>query len=523
MMVYTKSVRQRIRSYLLDEGFKVGDISGVSDGDKIPLIWDLDDPHFMRKAEKGGYFSKSEDDLGFTSFSAFAFSDNAPSGKNGEYPSHLEDVLEALKDSKDSIYSISESDRRRYADDGADIIASAIMREIDNRISKNPEARDAGVILYVTPSSSNHAAEIAESLKAKIEGHLSRRTTRRKRDNEIENFRMMEGIYKQFGERLQKYVDPVKNKRFAEFFNLFKKKQYKAAYMRVEEISNSMVNASLPPEGKRLYDNIRVLVEKTKRELGKVVDAKFVDPTVGITSGAFSKISVEQDPIVELDPSLLNTARREMVKLGGQETDGGDIVIDKSQVSPKALEAAPKYMRQFIDGHPMQLVSLSDFSSFYESRLRKHLPAWRKRMIAKGKKSFSISSVPAAQRRHVTGFLNLDAEQLQQGSNFAIIVDDNIESGVTMREMRRAFDRIRDLSNPPVDIFGAPLLMIRGLTSKAEGQTYSGRRGGAGGSKISDDVEKSAALENIDPESDLYKKVMLRLNALAGKSGSSKD
>jgi hypothetical protein len=79
------------------------------------------------------------------------------------------------------------------------------------------------------------------------------------------------------------------------------------------------------------------------------------------------------------------------------------------------------------------------------------------------------------------------------------------------------------MSNPPIDIFGAPLLMIRGLSSKAEGQTYSGRRGGAGGSKISGDVEKSAALENIDPDSDLYKKVMLRLNALAGKSGSSKD
>lgn len=523
MKVSRESIRQLVRSQLLDEGFRVGDISNVNDGGKIPLVWDLDDPHFMRKAEKGGYFTKSEKDLGFTSFSAFAFSDNAPSGKSGEYPSHLEDVLEALKDSKDSIYSISENDRKKYADDGADIIAGAIMREIDDRISKNPEARDAGIILYVTPSSSNHAAEIAESLKAKIESHLSRRTAKRKKDSEIENYRKIDEIYKQFGERLQKYIDPIKNKRFAEFFDLFKKKHYKAAYMRVETISNSMVNASLPPEGQRLYNNIRILIEKTKRELSKVVDTKFVDPSVGITSGAFSKIQVEQDPIVQLDPSLLNTARREMIELGGRETNVGDVVIDKSQISPEALKAAPKYIKQFISSHPMEFVSLSDFSSFYESRLKKNLPAWRKRMIAKGKTSFSISSVPADQRRHITGFLNLDPEQLQKEANFAIIVDDNIESGVTMREMRRAFDRISNMSNPPIDIFGAPLLMIRSLTSRAEGQTYSGRRGGAGGSKISDDAEKSAALENIDPDSDLYKKVMLRLNALAGKSGSSKD
>jgi hypothetical protein len=112
------------------------------------------------------------------------------------------------------------------------------------------------------------------------------------------------------------------------------------------------------------------------------------------------------------------------------------------------------------------------------------------------------------QRRHVTGFLRTDPEQLPDFAHIAVIADDNMESGISLREMRREFDRIKDRPNPPLAIYGAPLLLIRGQTGlkHSREQTYTGRR--------KSKLPLAAPLSNIPESSELYRKILDRLKRM---------
>lgn len=129
-------------------------------------------------------------------------------------------------------------------------------------------------------------------------------------------------------------------------------------------------------------------------------------------------------------------------------------------------------------------------------------------MIAAKKTDFSISVVPGQSRTHVADFIEADTGALPSFTHIAIIADDNMESGVTLREMRRVFDRIRNQSNPPLIVYGAPLLMIRGQKGRehTHEKNYTGRR--------KSKLPVAAPLSNIPESSELYKKIVERLAAM---------
>jgi hypothetical protein len=83
-----------------------------------------------------------------------------------------------------------------------------------------------------------------------------------------------------------------------------------------------------------------------------------------------------------------------------------------------------------------------------------------------------------------------------------------MESGITLREMRRVFERIRGQSNPPLIVYGAPLLMIRGQDGResTHEKNYTGRR--------KSKLPVAAPLSNIPENTELYKRIIDRLAAM---------
>lgn len=96
-------------------------------------------------------------------------------------------------------------------------------------------------------------------------------------------------------------------------------------------------------------------------------------------------------------------------------------------------------------------------SQWAESHRIKSLPMWIKRMMTKGRRYFSISDIPSEFRRHIHGFISASGESNAPDMPYIlVIVDDNIESGASMREAAIALSG----NNPPAITVGAVLINL---------------------------------------------------------------
>lgn len=87
----------------------------------------------------------------------------------------------------------------------------------------------------------------------------------------------------------------------------------------------------------------------------------------------------------------------------------------------------------------------------------KSLPMWIRHMESKGRRYFSISDVPSEFRRHLRGFMQAVGESNSPEKPYILVlVDDNVESGASMREAASALSG----TNPPVITVGAALINL---------------------------------------------------------------
>jgi hypothetical protein len=532
-MMNERKIRDAVRSYLMAEGFKIGDLTGVNPGDQIPLSWDLDDIHFVRKSESGEAYT-SDDKFkefqdrspgdAFAIRSAFAFQQNAPARDNDAYPSHLEDVLEALKGKRDTVYMIPEKDMRQYVSDGTRIIARSIVDDIDDRVQRGDlpeEVKEARISIYVTPSSSNHVNDYVEDLRSSLTRYIGSRVAVKKKTAKSD---FSKNAYKECAEEIKKSIDIFTKGSdrlgtYAYFFEKFSKKKYEEAVGLAKEKFGNIyerlqANPDAFPEVTQKF--VRNVVMKIRRFENSIKDfqlpGNYLSSTDVDVNRSFRKIPVSQDPGIQADQAISRQFTKQIGDLT-KETNPGTVgiasEIDLSKVQKQQLTNLSPFIKKRWGAWQKQAVpsrlTVSDLIKDFEDERRGDIPDWRKRMLAKKKSDFSISVVPSRNRTHVSDFIKADTSTLPTFTHIAIIADDNMESGVTLREMRRVFDRIRNQSNPPLAIYGAPLLMIRGQhpTSRTHEKSYTGRR--------KSKLPVAAPLSNIPESSELYKRIIDRL------------
>jgi len=540
-MIKEKKLRSLVRSFLIREGFKIGNVSGVQSGDQIPLVWDAEDPHFVKKSEGGGAFTSDEkfkefkDERGhnFPIRSAFAFSQNVPKSPNDSYPSHLEDVLEALKGKSSSVYTIPDDDMKAYIDDGSKIIARSIVSDIEQRISDGrlpPEARTAKVSIYVTPSSSNHVSDYVEGLRQNLNSYIAARSSSKAVTDEIERekYKFITNLYKDCAERLKAeiekfYSDPARLA--ANFYSLYKSKSYRLACMSMLEDSKLKINAHAtrsPGTGEPPHIKFhKKVVEIVKNCVDSEKNFKTPDPLATRISQSetgvfrpFRKIPASQDPGVVADITIRNQLIDQMTSMGAKKTNDGSLVLDISSADASKIRKMNPYLKKRMQSYfkrpesAKSFISLQDVLDDFERETRQDIPKWQKKMEKAGKTDFSIGSVPSRQRRHVSDFIKIDPSAVPTFAHIAIIADDNMESGITLREMKRAIDRLQDQPNPPIIIYGAPLLAIRDQKPRVTDseKKYTGRRKAG--------ITVPPPVSNITRGSDVYNKIISRLAAL---------
>ncbi len=537
-MMEEGKLRSLVRSTLVNEGFKIGNLSGIRPGDQIPLAWDLNDPHFVKKSADGdaytsdGRFS-SEFGGVFPIRSAFAFADNAPSRDNAAYPSHLEDVLEALKGKSDTVYTIPAEDMRAYIEDGVQVIAKSIIDDIDERVRdrKLPsEVADARISIYVTPSSSKHVDEYVEGLRRSLEGYIKSRFKNEKKEAKSS---FSSATYKACAEKIKPMLEPRSRKATRPppyFFEPYGKGQYKEAVTaaRAEARRNlekeENTRGTFPEDAIRLYKKIISTVNDCIRSIN---DFEPLDRSAGRLSSIdvdvrkpFRKIPVTQDPSIQVDRPFINQAMNQIRQLDAmidplpegaplRDVNG----VDLSRVQKSHLEGLGKYItKRWNDwkrAGGASYVTVDDLVKDFEEARRRDIPAWRKKMMDDDKTDFSISAVPSMNRQHVARFIEADQEALPSFVHIAVIADDNMESGITLREMRRVLTRIENQPNPPLIVYGAPLLLIRGVEKAQEythEKSYTGRR--------KSNIKVSPPLSNVPESSELYQKIVARLAAM---------
>jgi len=531
-----RTLRNIVRSYLVNEGFKVGDLSGVKPGDQIPLSWDLNDIHFVRKSESGEAYTsddkfkefqeKSPGDV-FAIRSAFAFQQNAPARNSKAYPSHLEDVLEALKGKRDTVYTIPEKDMQQYISDGTRIIARSIVDDLDERVQRGDlpeEVKEARISIYVTPSSSNHVNDYVEGLRSSLARYIGSRVSVKKKTAKSD---FSKNAYKECAEEIKKSID-IFNKgvdrlgTYDYFFEKFAKKKYEEAVGLAKEKFGKMyervqANPDSFPEVTQKF--VRNIVMKIRRFEKSIKDFQLPDGYLTSTdvdvNRSFRKIPVSQDPGIQADQTISRQFAKQIGDLAKETNPGAEGIageIDLSKVQKQQLANLSPFIKKRWDAWGKQAVpsrlTVGDLIKDFEDERRGDIPDWRKRMLAANKSDFSISVVPSQNRRHVADFIEADVETLPSFLHIAIIADDNMESGITLREMRRVFDRIRSQSNPPLAIYGAPLLMIRAQEGRehTHEKNYTGRRKSR--------LPVAAPLSNIPESSELYRKIIDRLAAM---------
>ncbi len=539
-MMEESKLRSLVRSMLVNEGFKIGDLSGVRPGDQIPLAWDPSDPHFVKKSADGdaytsdGRFS-SEFGGVFPIRSAFAFADNAPSRDNAAYPSHLEDVLEALKGKSDTVYTIPSGDMQAYIEDGTRIIARSIIDDIDERVRdrKLPsEVADARISIYVTPSSSKHVDEYVEGLRRSLEGYIKSRFKNEKKEAKSS---FSSATYKACAEKVKEMLEPRAGRRRVTgpppyFYDPYNKGQYKEAVMAARAESRRKLEmeenarGTFPEDAVGLYKKIISTVNDCIRSIN---DFEPRDRSAGRLSSIdvdvrkpFRKIPVTQDPSIQVDKPFINQATNQIRQLDAmidplpEDAPLRDVNgVDLSRVQKSHLEGLSKYItRRWNDwkrGGGASYVTVDDLVKDFEEARRRDIPTWRKKMMDDDKTDFSISAVPSMNRQHVARFIEADQEALPSFVHIAVIADDNMESGITLREMRRVLTRIENQPNPPLIVYGAPLLLIRGVEKAQEythEKSYTGRR--------KSNIKVSAPLSNVPESSELYQKIVARLAAM---------
>lgn len=96
-----------------------------------------------------------------------------------------------------------------------------------------------------------------------------------------------------------------------------------------------------------------------------------------------------------------------------------------------------------------------------EGMRSKDLLQWIRAMERKGKTHFSISDIPSEFRRHIRGFMQAVEEQpdIEPGLPYILIIaDDNIESGISMREVASALSS--SVANKPIITVGVALINL---------------------------------------------------------------
>jgi len=524
-----RALRNIVRSCLVNEGFKIGDLSGVKPGDQIPLSWDLNDVHFVKKGSSA-YTSdeKFSQDFpgGFPIRSAFSFSNNAPGRDDERYPSHLEDVLEALKGKTDTVYTVPEQDMQAYISDGSQIIAKSIIDDIDRKIRDGElpvEAKDARISIYVTPSSSQHAADYAESLRQNVATYIKSRLKDRARSVKE---RFSAQAYEECAIEIKNIFDSLFRdpRAVGDFYPLFNVRNYKDAIMAAREVAKKRIEANEAKPGvfpdyvinaykkvrKRVNECISKINEFKIPSLSSVSAGRLTSTDVDVNR-SFGKIPASQSPRIKADRSLIKQFTDQLNLLGANLNPLGELELDLSTITQDDLSGLSPYIEKRWKswnrnrGVP-QLVTVSDLIKDFEEKTSSDVPKWQQKIG--NKPHFSISVVPSMQRKHISDFVRADESTLPEFLHIAIIADDNMESGITLREMRRAFDRISNMPNPPIAIYGAPLLVIRSQEARehTHEKNYTGRRRSG--------IPVAAPLSNIPESSELYKKIVQRLAAM---------
>jgi len=527
--------RDRSCRKIVHEGFRVGKLSDVHPGDQIPLEWDPNDPHFVRSSVKGDPFTsdkklESEFPGGFPIRSAFVFSDNAPKNESDEYPSHLEDVLEALKGKSDAVYKIPESDLQRYMIDGSKIIAKSIIDDIDRKIKleKFPDdMKSARVVIYTTPSSSRHVSDYAEALRQNIESYMSDRFVSASKSAKSQfadtSYRRcaiaVHSLITSFSSRpsfASYFMEPYKagNYKEAAFAARdFAKKRVETAAATVSNTNDKRIISS-EKEVVIFHQRIRKIVNDCVKSINEFEapdsSADRLSSSSVDTNSAFRKIPASQPAKIQADAGARKQFKDHLIKLGARVNEKM-LELDLSTLDQDDLVGMSPYItkrwKSWTTGKiDSKFLTVDDLISDFENELRSKYPAWQKKMSKNT--DFSISAIPADLRDHISDYIEVDAESLPQFQHIAVVADDNMESGVSLREMRRAFDRIKDQKHPPLMIYGAPLLLIRSQEPRAGRyeKSYSGRR--------KSNITVPAALSNLPEDSELYKKVLDRLKKI---------
>ena len=535
-MMKEERLRSLVRDYLMGEGFKVGNLSGVRPGDQIPLEWDIDDVHFVKKSDNGEAYTADEKFKefrernprdAFAIRAAFAFQQNAPGRDNDSYPSHLEDVLEALKGKRDTVYTIPESDMQQYISDGARIIARSIVDDIDDRVQKGTlpvEVKDARISIYVTPSSSRHVSDYVEGLRNNLQAYIGSRLSGKRKAAKSD---FAKNAYRECAEEIKKSIDIFTRGvdrlgTYTYFFEKFAKKKYEEAVLLAKEkfgkiYDRVQVNPDSFPEATQKF--VRNVVMKIRRFENSIkqfqLPGEYLTSTDIDVNRSFRKIPVSDDPKIQSDQRLVTQFTnqiRDLARATDPTRQADAREVDLSRVSKDQLKDLSPFIKKRWKGWKGQAVpsrlTVDDLIKDFEDERRGDIPDWRKRMIAKNKTEFSISAVPTMNRTHIADFIRADTSTLPTFTHIAIIADDNMESGITLREMRRVFDRIKGESNPPLAIYGAPLLMIRNQdkSERTHEKGYTGRR--------KSKLPVPAPVSNVPQGSELYHKIMSRLEAM---------
>lgn len=165
---------------------------------------------------------------------------------------------------------------------------------------------------------------------------------------------------------------------------------------------------------------------------------------------------------------LDSALKLQKVKIPEQTNAGVTVPKELKFIPGGSLYKAKKYIKP--DG-TADLKKIEMFKAEYED---KGLARWVGQMIKNGKTSVSISDIPAMFREHISGWI-----KREDGSPDAftgvepyimMIVDDNVESGYSMREIGRLAAENAGL--PPEIIFGATLINI----ANSKGVTGAPRR-----------------------------------------------
>lgn len=521
------------RKCLTSEGFKIGDLSSVRDGEQIPLAWDPDDPHFVRMGKDGSAFTADEKfsaDFpgGFSIRSAFTFSENAPKEESDDYPSHLEDVLEALKGKSDTIYKIPDLDLEKYISDGSKVIARSIIDDVDDKIKSGAlpdEAKNAPVVIYVTPSSSKHVDDYASALRRNLESYMKERFVSLKRDVR-EKFAA--NAHKACADQLSKMLSTfAKPSNSSYFFDHYNRKEYRDANIAARDFANKRIEKARETLITR-RDQLKANQQASEREVlaffKKVKDTvndcmksiiEFQAPDVKQDrlntstfdiSKSFRKIPSSQLPKIQISDKFIKQIKSQLIDIGAYVNDFKQLEVDLSTVSEDEISGlSPYIVKRWKDWNSKKvsspLITLNDIINNFRQKIQDNYSTWQGRM----KDDFSISKIPGQIRVHIADYVKADPALLPGIRHIAVIADDNMETGISLREMRREFDRLKNQQSPPFMIYGAPLLMIRNQKARAgkHEEKYTGRRK----SKIS----VAPPLSNIPEDSELYRKILDRL------------